>query len=86
MIQFDDPQVFDDPKELSIGSMDFYNPKFYGDISIFDGLVSCVEGCQDTALCVDFVVVNLQQKSDISIKREDETLQYDTVLMKPTLN
>ena len=40
MIQFDDPQVFDDPKELSIGSMDFYNPKFYGDTSIFDGLVS----------------------------------------------
>ena len=40
MIQFDDPQVFDDPKELSIGSMDFYNPNFYGDTSIFDGLVS----------------------------------------------
>ena len=40
MIQFDDPQVFDDSKELSIGSMDFYNPKFYGDTSITDGLVT----------------------------------------------
>ena len=38
--EFDDPQAFDDPTEISIGSMDFDNPKVYGDTSIFDGLVS----------------------------------------------
>ena len=37
--EFDDPQVFDDPKGISIGSMDVDNPKVYGDIPIFDGLV-----------------------------------------------
>ena len=37
--EFDDPQVFDDPKGISIGSMDFDNPKVYGYTSIFDGLV-----------------------------------------------
>ena len=37
--QFDDPQVFDDPNRISIGSMDFDNPKVYGDTSITDGLV-----------------------------------------------
>ena len=37
--EFNDPQVFDDPKGISIGSMDFDNPKVYGDTSIFDGLV-----------------------------------------------
>ena len=35
----DDPQIFDDPKGISIGSMDFDNPKVYGDTSIADGLV-----------------------------------------------
>ena len=39
MIQRNDHQVFDDPKGISIGSMDFDNPKVYGDTSIFDGLV-----------------------------------------------
>ena len=34
-----DPQLFNDPKEISIGSMDFDNPKVYNDTSIFDGLV-----------------------------------------------
>ena len=34
--EFDDPQVFDEPKGISIGSMDFDNPKVYGDTSIFD--------------------------------------------------
>ena len=33
------PQAFNDSKGISIGSMDFDNPKFYSDISIFDGLV-----------------------------------------------
>ena len=33
------PQAFNDPKGISIGSMGFDNPKFYCDISIFDGLV-----------------------------------------------
>ena len=33
------PQAFNDPKGISIGSMGSDNPKFYGDISIFDGLV-----------------------------------------------
>ena len=37
--EFDDLQVFHDPKGISIGSMDFDNPKVYGDTSIFDGLV-----------------------------------------------
>ena len=37
----DDPQVFDDPKGISIVciSMDFDNPKVYGDTFIFVGLV-----------------------------------------------
>ena len=26
-----DPQVFDDPKEIAIGSMDFNDPKVYGE-------------------------------------------------------
>ena len=29
--EFDDPQLFNDPKEISFGSMDFDNPKVYGD-------------------------------------------------------
>ena len=29
--KFDDSQVFDDLKEISIGRMDFDNPKVYGD-------------------------------------------------------
>ena len=37
--EFYDPHLFNDPKEISIGSMDFDNPKLYGDTSIFDGLV-----------------------------------------------
>ena len=32
--EFFDPQVFDDLKEISIGSMDFDNPKVYGLIVI----------------------------------------------------
>ena len=38
--EFDDPQVLDDLKEILIGSMDFHNPKVYGDTSISDGLVN----------------------------------------------
>ena len=41
-MDFYDPQEFDDPqvsKGILIGSMDFGNPKVYGDTSIFDGLV-----------------------------------------------
>ena len=40
--EFNDPQVFDDTNGISIGSMDFDNPKVHGDTStesIFDGLV-----------------------------------------------
>ena len=37
--ELDDHQVFDDPKGISIGSMNFDNPKVYGDTSISDGLV-----------------------------------------------
>ena len=33
------PEAFNDPKGISIGSMDFDNPKVYGDTFIFDGLV-----------------------------------------------
>ena len=32
--EFDDPQVFDNQKGISIGSMDFDNPKVFGDTSI----------------------------------------------------
>ena len=39
-MEFDDPQVFDDPKGISIESMDFDNPNVYGDTSILDGLVA----------------------------------------------
>ena len=38
--EFNDPQVIDNPKEISIGSKDFDNPKVYADTSITDGLVS----------------------------------------------
>ena len=45
-MDFNDPKEFDDispispdPKRISIGSMDFDNPKVYGDTSIFDGIV-----------------------------------------------
>ena len=37
--EFDDPQVFDNQKGISIGSMDFDNPKVFGDTSITDGFV-----------------------------------------------
>ena len=37
--EFVDPLIFDEPKGISIGSMDFDNPKVYGDTSIFVGLV-----------------------------------------------
>ena len=40
--EFDDAQVFDDPKGISIGSRDFDNPEVCGDTSISDGLVSFV--------------------------------------------
>ena len=32
--EFYDPQVFDDPKVISNGSIDFENPKVYGDTNI----------------------------------------------------
>ena len=32
-------KYLDDPNGISIGSMDFDNPKVYGGTSIFDGLV-----------------------------------------------
>ena len=41
-LEFDVPQIFDDQKGTSIGSMDFDNPKVYGYTSIFDGLVSSI--------------------------------------------
>ena len=37
--EFDDILVSPDRKGISIGSMDFDNPKVYGDTFIFDGLV-----------------------------------------------
>ena len=33
------PQVHNDAKGISMGSMDFDNPYVYGDTSIFDGLL-----------------------------------------------
>ena len=36
--EFDDPQVFHNPKGISIESMEFDNPKVYGDTSFF-GLI-----------------------------------------------
>ena len=41
-MEFVDPKVFDDPKGISIGSMDFDCPKVYGDTSIFDGFHVCI--------------------------------------------
>ena len=38
-MEIDDPQVFDNPEGISIGSMDLDDPKVYGNTSIFDGLV-----------------------------------------------
>ena len=44
-MDFNGPKEFDyilvspDPKGISIGSMDFDDPKVYGDTSISDGLV-----------------------------------------------
>ena len=42
-LDFDDPQVFHDPKRMSIGSVWVFDviPKVYCDTSIFYGLVSC---------------------------------------------
>ena len=37
--EFNDPQVLDDPNWISTGSIDFDDPKVYGDTSIFDGIV-----------------------------------------------
>ena len=37
--EFDDILVYPDPKGISIGSMDFDNPKVYSDTSISDGLI-----------------------------------------------
>ena len=37
--EFDDLRVLDDPKGISIVSMDFNNTKVYGEPSILDGLV-----------------------------------------------
>ena len=34
-----DPQAFNDPKGITIESLDFDNTKVQGDTSIFDGLV-----------------------------------------------
>ena len=41
--EFDDPQVFNDPKGILIGSMDYDVPKVYGETSIFDSLVERVK-------------------------------------------
>ena len=41
--EFADPQVFNDPKGISIRTMDFYIPKVYGETSILDSLVEKVE-------------------------------------------
>ena len=51
--EFDDPQVFDNPKGISIGSMDFDNPKVFGDTSIFDSLVLLV--CLKTTISINKV-------------------------------
>ena len=52
-------QVFDDLKEISIGRMDFDNPKVYGDTSISDGLVWVSKkldelNCLNYFVCEDF--------------------------------
>ena len=51
-MKFDDPkvfnvsQVFNDPKGISIGSMNFDHPKVFVDTSIFDDLVKNVKTVQ----------------------------------------
>ena len=34
-------KVFDDPKAITYGIMDFDHPKVYSDTSFFEGLVEC---------------------------------------------
>ena len=51
--------MFEDPKAISNGSMDFDIAKVYGDISIFDGLPLYIlpvlpEGFRKALLCVYF--------------------------------
>ena len=41
-MNLNDPKEFDDLKGISIVSKKFVNPNFYGDTSIFDGLVFIV--------------------------------------------
>ena len=38
-VDLDDPKVLDDSKGLSLGILNFDNPKVYGNTSIFDGLL-----------------------------------------------
>lgn len=41
--EFDDPNVFYDPKAISCGSMDFDHPRVYSDISIFVCMVDVIK-------------------------------------------
>ena len=50
--EFHDPLVSDDPKGISIGSMDFDTPKVYSDTSIFDSLVLNIVMINFALLCV----------------------------------
>ena len=45
------PQVHNDPKGISMGSMDFDSPYIYGDTSIFDGLVQ-INAAHVTEACL----------------------------------
>ena len=52
------PQAFNDPKGISIRSMDFDNPKVYGDASIFDDLVIVNDVPGDTISLRNIVLWN----------------------------
>ena len=69
-------QVFDDLKEISIGRMDFHNPKVYGDTSISDGLAFL---CQFQCFWQIFVLPHLVQP--IIIARTHEHHKYVTSLL-----
>ena len=43
-MDFYDPKDFDDPKGISVNSLDFDNPKVYGGTAISDGLVNVYPG------------------------------------------
>ena len=62
---FNDPKEFDDPKGISVRSMDFDNPQAYGETSILDGQVFIIikyDGCLEDIDFMDFGTLQLIEK------------------------